>query len=794
MTLSTSDARSGPYSTAGGNTIYDYDFLVRDAGHLTVIRASADGAETLLSHPADFTATGIGEADGGQITLTATPAADNTIIILRQTPVQQETDYGPQSALIPNTIEAALDQLTMVQQDHAERLNRAVSVAATSSDNPANYKRDIDIAAAATAAHAGNAVTAAATATAAETTTITKAGEAAASASAANTDRIAAETARQAADTALDDFTDIYLGDKVSNPATDNDGDALVTGALYFNTADKEMRAYNAGDSTWYSVTDAAQSASAAAASASAAANSESNAGSSESSANTSAGAANQSASDAAQSASDAAASESKASSSETNAATSETNAATSETNAAASAQTATTKAADAAASADAAAGLEVLGRAKFAAQHLTIQSPLKVIDFTTGFGESEISFTRPTVNHYTSEHRMVASAGTNTPIFQHSPTGAPEGLYISPARTRLNLHPTEFENIKWSKSGAAVTANDGPSPDGGNNAGKLEDTATSSLGAVYQNTLVGASTAPYIFSIYVTKRPGAPVVRILAMTNNPVNGPQANAYVDPESGATSGDGIVGKDYGVEDVGRFWRLWCIVRNDGSGPQSVYTFIYPAARAPGDISGFNNNSVTGYNHFWGAILEKSDVLAPVILGAEGSQVTVDGDGAEIDLATAPWFDGSTGEGTFLFDLKLDWAQQNAGVVQLRTVSGAYANWRNTAGGDYLGTAVGVRRGNDGDFRFSGTAWSGDHHRKVRTMGDHRAVIAWDQVGFTVGLDGDAPDSMAWNVPPEAFTELHIGNAGGQPTMAGRLARITYWPRKLSDAEIQTITGA
>jgi hypothetical protein len=41
-----------------------------------------------------------------------------------------------------------------------------------------------------------------------------------------------------------DAFDDRYLGSKASDPAVDNDGDALLTGALYFNTASEEMRVY----------------------------------------------------------------------------------------------------------------------------------------------------------------------------------------------------------------------------------------------------------------------------------------------------------------------------------------------------------------------------------------------------------------------------------------------------------------------------------------------------------------------------------------------------------------------
>ena len=55
----------------------------------------------------------------------------------------------------------------------------------------------------------------------------------------------AAEAARDAALAALDNFDDRYLGAKASDPTLDNDGNALVSGALYFNTADDVMKVYD---------------------------------------------------------------------------------------------------------------------------------------------------------------------------------------------------------------------------------------------------------------------------------------------------------------------------------------------------------------------------------------------------------------------------------------------------------------------------------------------------------------------------------------------------------------------
>jgi hypothetical protein len=79
----------------------------------------------------------------------------------------------------------------------------------------------------------------------------TKAGEALTSANAAalsktnaDTARDSAIAARNAAETALDSFDDRYLGAKATAPTLDNDGNALIVGALYWDTTIPGMRAY----------------------------------------------------------------------------------------------------------------------------------------------------------------------------------------------------------------------------------------------------------------------------------------------------------------------------------------------------------------------------------------------------------------------------------------------------------------------------------------------------------------------------------------------------------------------
>ena len=76
-----------------------------------------------------------------------------------------------------------------------------------------------------------------ATAAAASASSITGAEtNSANSAAAAATSATAAQTAKTAAETALDEFTDIYLGSKSVAPTVDNDGNALATGSIYWNS------------------------------------------------------------------------------------------------------------------------------------------------------------------------------------------------------------------------------------------------------------------------------------------------------------------------------------------------------------------------------------------------------------------------------------------------------------------------------------------------------------------------------------------------------------------------------
>ena len=114
----------------------------------------------------------------------------------------------------------------------------SASAAATSATNASNS---------ATAASVSetNALLSANAAATSETNAATSETNAATSASSAATSASSAATSEANTAAIYDGFDDRYLGAKASDPATDNDGNALITGALYFDTTNGLMKVWN---------------------------------------------------------------------------------------------------------------------------------------------------------------------------------------------------------------------------------------------------------------------------------------------------------------------------------------------------------------------------------------------------------------------------------------------------------------------------------------------------------------------------------------------------------------------
>ena len=119
---------------------------------------------------------------------------------------------------------------TLTDTDHFALLVDAVSAATSAA------------ASAASATTSGNSATASANSATASANSATTSGN---SATASANSATASANSATAAAASADAFDDIYLGTKSSDPSTDNDGDALAEGMLYFNSTNDSLRVYN---------------------------------------------------------------------------------------------------------------------------------------------------------------------------------------------------------------------------------------------------------------------------------------------------------------------------------------------------------------------------------------------------------------------------------------------------------------------------------------------------------------------------------------------------------------------
>lgn len=222
MTVS-SQTRGITFTGTGSASPFPLPFRFFNNSEITAYLVEDNGALTLLSQGVDYTLTGAGEPeiDGGAIgTLTKIVplAIGKKMYVARTIPAVQQADIVNQGEFFASLHEDVFDRLTMVDQQHAEELSRCVKTSPTDEITPDQLLANI------------------------------KASENSAAASAAS-----ASASATSAAASFDEFDDRYLGAKSSDPATDNDGQPLIVGALYWNTPLAKMKAWDGSAWTFWS-------------------------------------------------------------------------------------------------------------------------------------------------------------------------------------------------------------------------------------------------------------------------------------------------------------------------------------------------------------------------------------------------------------------------------------------------------------------------------------------------------------------------------------------------------------
>lgn len=131
MTVSSTTTKNS-YSGDSSQTVFAYAFKIFDDDDIQVIlRDDTTGVETVQTKTTHYSVSNVGNANGGNVTFVTAPATGKTVVLIRNTPSTQVTDYVPNDPFPAAAHEDALDKLTFLVQEVQEEIDRTIKLSKT---------------------------------------------------------------------------------------------------------------------------------------------------------------------------------------------------------------------------------------------------------------------------------------------------------------------------------------------------------------------------------------------------------------------------------------------------------------------------------------------------------------------------------------------------------------------------------------------------------------------------------------------------------------------------------------
>jgi hypothetical protein len=139
MSVSSEVRKAGPFLGNGTAASFPFGFKVFEADDVKVVQADAGGVETPLTPGVDYSVTLNPEqesAPGGSVVLN-TPLPDGERLAITSSMANlQPITLTNQGGFYPEIINAGLDRLTILVQQIAEQIGRAIKVNISSGQDP----------------------------------------------------------------------------------------------------------------------------------------------------------------------------------------------------------------------------------------------------------------------------------------------------------------------------------------------------------------------------------------------------------------------------------------------------------------------------------------------------------------------------------------------------------------------------------------------------------------------------------------------------------------------------------
>lgn len=385
------------------------------------------------------------------------------------------------------------------------------------------------------------------------------------------------------------------------------------------------------------------------------------------------------------------------------------------------------------------------------------------------------ITFTRGSIATYFDAQGVLQESAVDTPRFEYDPaTGEAKGLKVEKTSTNVLLNSEDLTS--WGPVRATVTADQSDAPDGTTTMDKIVENTDNNSHLLTQSFTKAASAIDYTFSMFV-KAAERDKCRLLFQNTSTFAGYLSGMFdlaagtVDDTQVAFS-TGWTFRDHGIEDCGGgVYRIWMSVISDTT------TTIRPAIELA-DAGG--NRTYTGDGtsglYGWGGQLETRDTVTSYIPTA-GSPITRSAELAVISGTDfSNWFNPT--QGTFVVEAVGDGGANSRAL----TVSDGTSNERLTIieFGDTVRALV-----TDGGTSQASLVSSESF------VSSFKAGLAYAAADFALCVNGGTVLTEASGTVP-TVDRMHIGSTFSGAQINGYIKSITYYPTRLTNAELQALT--
>ena len=363
----------------------------------------------------------------------------------------------------------------------------------------------------------------------------------------------------------------------------------------------------------------------------------------------------------------------------------------------------------------------------------------------------------------------VVFNHPADIPRIEYATDGTVKGLLIEEARTNLVTYSEAFNNAAWIKDASVVvTSNAAVSPDGAQTADEVE--MVDSGDYIYDSIAVSAETV-YTLSWYI--KAGTANLHVYGFYD------ESNAAMVTQAQYTITDG--------EDVGNGWYRISKNITTPTGCTSLRTYPLRANDSGGLVSG-----ALGTSFLWGAQLEAGSFPTSYI-PTSGATATRAADLASIAVEN---FGYNQDEGTLVVEFDADsWAQNSntaafSRVLEFTGNNGSNADGVFRSSNEGAGTLVRYRF-NESD---STTPAIGAGNLNAVT-GVHKVAVALGQDDAAIVMDGGTPATGSGTAAMDLYDDIYLGRSSGSTNfLNGHIRDFQYYPRRLTNRQLQELTGA